>query len=329
MTQTRIDWVRESSSTYENVPLSAYMMNLAVKKGIGFHSEAQEIKAKHIGLLKEYTDAEQLTAIKQLFVVFQIATLSVKHQFPYGFIIWAPKIMQPPLIYVGVQRPRLLFLLLSHEPDQPFRFGTVAFDYRQSKDLLIHANMPKIFADVVQVSYHTFATYPILARIDDGQHYIHLSEFAALQCPFCALCYLHTLGAPQCFMHNASPASTVIHLLGGLDGTGGLSIIGVLARDVSGVIPQWIAIHVVDNHQVRAIADSESFVAYKVATPVVWSPMWYTQSSSMRRVPRQLGTRLIQSHTLDPSGEYLISASTEEWSRLLFALGEAPTEGAN
>ena len=182
--------------------------------------------------------------------------------------------------------------------------------------------MPKIFADVVQVSYHTFTTYPILARIDNGQHYIHLSEFAALQCPFCALCY-------QCFMHNASTASTVIHLLGGLDGTGGLSIIGVLARDVSGAIPQWIAIHVVDNHQVRAIADSESFVAYKVATPVVWSPMWYTQSSSMRRVPRQLGTRLIQSHTLDPSGEYLISASTEEWSRLLFALGEAPTEGAN
>ena len=99
--------------------------------------------------------------------------------------------------------------------------------------------MLKIFADVVQVSYHTFATYPILARIDDGQHYI---------------------------MHNASPASTVIHLLGGLDGTGGLSIIGVLARDVSGTIPQWIAIHVVDNHQVQDLADSKSFVAYKVAT---------------------------------------------------------------
>ena len=103
-------------------------MNLAVKNGVGFHSEAQEIKAKHIGLLKEYTDAEQLTAIKQLFVVFQISTLSVKHEFPYGIIIWAPKTMQPPLIYVGVQRPCLLFLLLSHEPDQPFRFGTVAFD---------------------------------------------------------------------------------------------------------------------------------------------------------------------------------------------------------
>ena len=329
MTQTRIDWVLESSNTYENVTLSAHMLYLAVKNGLGFHSEAQEIKAKHIELLKEYTGAEQLTAIKQLFVVFQIATLSVKHQFPYGFIIWAPKIMQPPLIYVGVQRPCLLFLLLSHEPDQPFRFGTVAFDYRQSKDLLIHANMPKIFADVVQVSYHTFATYPILARIDNGQHYIHLSEFAALQCPFCALCYLHTLGAPQCFMHNASPASTVIHLLGGLDGTGGLSIIGVLARDVSGAIPQWIAIHVVDNHQVQDLADSKSFVAYKVATPVVWSPMWYAQSSSMRRMPRQIGTQLIQSHTLDPSGEYLIFASTEEWSRLLFALGEAPTEGVN
>ena len=192
-----------------------------------------------------------------------------------------------------------------------FALETVAFDYRQSKALLIHANMPKLFADVVQVSYHTFATYPILARIDNGQHYIHLSEFAALQCPFCALCYLHTLGAPQCFMHNASPASTVIHLLGGLDGTGGLSIIGVLARDVSGAIPQWIAIHVVDNHQVQDLTESKSFVAYKVATPVVWSPMWYTQSSSMRRMPRQLGTQLIQSHTLDPSGEYLIFTLTQ------------------
>ena len=326
MTQTGIDWLRESSSTYENVTLSAHMMNLAVQNGIGFYSEAQEIKAKHFGLLKEYTGVEQLTAIKQLFVVFQIATLSVKHQFPYGFIIWAPKLMQPPLIYVGVQRPCLLFLLLSDEPDQPFRFGTVAFDYRQSKDFLIHANMPKVLADVVQVSYHTFTTYPILARIDDGQHYIHLSEFAALQCPFCALCYLHTLGAPHCFMHNASPASTVIHLIGGLDGTGGLSIVGVLARDDSVATPQWIVIHVVDNHQVRAIVDSDFFVAYKVATPLVWSPMWYTQSSSMRRMPRQLGTRIIQSHTLDPLGEYLISARTEEWSRLLFALGEAPTE---
>ena len=37
----------------------------------------------------------------------------------------------------------------------------------------------------------------------------------------------------------------------------------------------------------------------------------------------------VGSHTLDPSGEYLIFASTEEWSRLLFALGEAPTEGVN
>ena len=68
-------------------------------------------------------------------------------------------------------------------------------------------------------------------------------------------------------MHNASTASTVIHLLGGLDGTGGLSIIGVLARDVSGAIPQWIAIHVVDNHQVQDLADSKSFVAYKVCHP--------------------------------------------------------------
>jgi len=100
MTQAGIDWLRESSSTYENVTLSAHMINLAVQNGIGFYSEAQEIKAKHFDLLKEYTSVERLTAIKQLFAVFQIATLSVKHQFPYGFIIWAPKLMQPPLIYV-------------------------------------------------------------------------------------------------------------------------------------------------------------------------------------------------------------------------------------
>ena len=35
------------------------MLYLAVKNGLGFHSEAQEIKAKHIELLKEYTGAEQ------------------------------------------------------------------------------------------------------------------------------------------------------------------------------------------------------------------------------------------------------------------------------
>ena len=37
---------------------------------------------------------------------------------------------------------------------------------------------------------------------------------------------------------------------------------------VSGATPQWIVIHVVDNHQVRAIADSEFFVAYKVCHPL-------------------------------------------------------------
>ena len=103
--------------------------------------------------------------------------------------------------------------------DQPFRFGTVAFDYRQSKDLLIHCQYAKrFFADVVQVSYHTFATYPILARIDNGQHYIHLSEFAALQCPFlCLVLPAHTWCPTVFYAQTLSTASTVIHLLGGLD----------------------------------------------------------------------------------------------------------------
>lgn len=43
-------------------------------------------------------------------------------------------------------------------------------------------------------------------------------------------------------------------------------------------------------------------------------------------MPRQIGTQFIQTHTPDAIGEYLISANTEEWCRLLFALDEAPME---
>ena len=118
-----------------------------------------------------------------------------------------------------------------------------------------------------------------------------------------------------------------MHLVGGLDGTGGLSIIGTIATDVNAAATSWIVTHVIDNHQVHAIVGSEHFTASKVATPLVWSPMWYAHSSTLRQMPRQLGTRIIESHTLDFTGEYLISASTEEWSRLLFARDEVPMEG--
>ena len=328
LTQHGIEWLRASSKTYENVTLSAYMVKLAVQNGIGIHADTQEIKTKHIQLLQEYTGCEQLSAIKQLFVVFQIATLSVLHQFPFGFIIWAPKVMQPPLVYVGAQRPCLVFLMLSHEPGQPFKFGTVAFDYRQGQDYFAHAKIPKILADVVQLSYQTLATFPITVRINEGQQYIHLSEFAALQCPFCALCYLHSLGASPCFLHNVTPANAIMHLVGGLDGTGGLSIIGTVATEVEVDIDaaRWIVTHVIDNHQVHFVAGLEAFTASKVAIPLVWSPMWYAHTSTLRRMPRQLGTQIMDSHMLDPTGEYLITANTEEWSRLLFAREEVPME---
>ena len=70
MTQMGIDWLRESSSTYENVTLSAHMMNLAFQNGIGFHTEAQEIKAKHIELLKEYTGFEATHSHQTTFCCF-------------------------------------------------------------------------------------------------------------------------------------------------------------------------------------------------------------------------------------------------------------------
>ena len=238
------------------------------------------------------------------------------------------KLCNPPCVYVGAQRPCLVFLILSQEPDQPFKFGTVAFDYRQDQDYLAHVKIPSIFADVVQLSYHALSTFPITVRIDEGQQYIHLSEFAALQCPICALCYLHSLGASPCFLHQVTPANAVIHLVGGLDGTGGLSILGTIATEVEVGIDtaSWIVMHVLDNQQVQSVAGIGDFTALKIAIPVVWSPMWYAHASTLRRMPRQLGTRLMGSHIADVAGEYLITANTEEWSRLLFARDDAPME---
>ena len=328
LSQYGLEWLRDSAHTYENITLSAHMIQLAVQNGIGFRTENQEIRTKHAQLLQEYTSSEQLKAIEQLFVVFQIATLSSLHQFPFGFLIWAPKVMQPPTVYVGAQRPCLIFLILSQEPDQPFKFGTVAFDYRQERDYLAHSRIPNIFADVVQLSYHSFATFPITVRVNEGQQYIHLSEFAALQCPICALCYLHSLGAAPCFLHQVTPANAVMHLVGGMDGTGGLIILGTIAAESEVTIDavKWIVVHILDNQQAQCIAEIETFAPCQHVVPVCWSPMWFAHTSTQRRMPRQIGTRLIDSHTADPSGEYLISSHTEEWSRLLFARNEAPME---
>ena len=80
--QIRMEWLQDSASTYENVTLSAYMLKLAFQGGIGFHIDAQDIKRKYAELLREYTEAEKLTAIRQLFAVLQVATLSATHQFP-------------------------------------------------------------------------------------------------------------------------------------------------------------------------------------------------------------------------------------------------------
>ena len=118
--QYGLDWLRESAHTYENITLSAHMIQLAVQSGIGYRTENQEIRIKHAQLLQEYIAVERLKAVEQLFIVFHVATLSSLHQFPFGFLIWAPKVMQPPIAYVGAQRPCLIFLILSQEPDQPF-----------------------------------------------------------------------------------------------------------------------------------------------------------------------------------------------------------------
>ena len=329
LSQYGLEWLRDSAYTYENINLSAHMMRLAVQNGIGFHTENQEIRTKHAQLFQEYTASEHLKAIEQLFVVFQIATLSSLHQFPFGFCIWAPKIMQPPLVYVGSQHPCLIFLILSQEPDQPFKFGTVAFDYRQDRDYLAHTRISRICADVVQLSYQSFVTFPITVRVNEGIQYIHLSEFATLQSPICSLCYLHSLGAAPCFLHQVTPSDAVMHLVGGMDGTGGLIILGTIAADYKVTLEtvKWIVIHILDNQQAQGVTGIEAFIPCQHAISICWSPIWFAQSPTHQTMPRQIGTRLIESHTVDLAGEYLISSYTEEWSRLLFARDEAPMEG--
>ena len=95
------------------------------------------------------------------------------------------------------------------------------------------------------------ASFPITVRVNEGQQYIHLSEYAALQCPICALCYLHSLGAAPCFLHQVTPANAVMHLVGGMDGTGGLIILGTIAAESEVTIEavKWIVVHVLDNQQ--------------------------------------------------------------------------------
>ena len=164
----------------------------------------QEIKSKYLELLQAYTSGDKLTAIEQLFTLLQVATLGPTHQFSFGFIIWAPKTVQPPLIYLGAQKPSLLFFLIAQDTDQPFQFGTAAFDYQQDFDFLSSSTILKFPADVVQLTHNIISNYPITIRIDESKQFIHLSEFAAIQSPICAMCFLSTAGArPVLFIHQA------------------------------------------------------------------------------------------------------------------------------
>ena len=64
----------------------------------------------------------------------------------------------------------------------------------------------------------------------------------------------------------------------------------------------------------------------RIAVSLIWSPAWYAQQTVVRQAPRQIGKRLLHANVVDQVGEYLIFSGTEEWSRLLISLGEAPPE---
>ena len=326
LVQANMEWLRKSSITYENVTLSARLLKLAVECGIGSSIEIQSVRSKYVTLLQEYTADEKLAAIAQLYTILQVATFGSTHRFPFGFIIWAPKLFQPSLIYVGAQKPCLLFLVISQETDQPFQFGTVAYDYLQQTDFLTNCNVPRLLADVVQLTNNTMTPYPMTVRIEHGKQFIHLSEFATIYCPFCAICFLSTLGARPCFIHNAGSVTSISHIVGGLDGTGGLSLIGPITATIQTATPEWIVIHVVDNEQVQALVDTNLVSAFRSVLPFLWSPAWYAHHNLSRTVSRQLVKSLLQNNAIDGYGEYLVFSGTEEWSRLLISLGEAPPE---
>ena len=321
-----MEWLRKSSITYENVTLSARMIKLAIECRIGSSIEVQSVRSKYVALLQEYTAEEKLAAISQFFTILQVATFGSTHRFPFGFIIWAPKLFQPPLIYVGTQKPCLLFLVISQETDQPFQFGTVAYDYLQETDFLTNCNIPRLLADVVQLTNNTMTPYPMTVRIEEGKQFVHLSEFATICCPFCAICFLSTFGARSCFIHTAGTITSISHLVGGLDGTGGLSLIGPITATSQTATPEWVVIHVVDNERVQELVDSKVISTFRSALPFLWSPAWYSHHNLSRSAPRRLGKSLLHMNAIDGSGEYLIFSGTEEWSRLLMSLGEAPPE---
>ena len=169
-------------------------------------------------------------------------------------------------------------------------------------------------------------TYPLTLRIDEAKHFIHLSEFAAIRSPICAMCFLSTVGARPCFVHTPGTTDTVLHLLGGLEGTGGLSIVGVITRTAQTLTPNWVIVHVVDNEQVQPLLNTGEVSPCRVSMPFIWSPAWYAQQTSVRQAPRQIGKRLLHANAVDEVGEYLIFPGTEEWSRVLISVGEAPPE---
>ena len=64
------------------------------------------------------------------------------------------------------------FSLISQEADQPFQFGTAAYDYLQETDFLVNCNIPRLLADVVQLTNIVMTPYPLTVRIEEGKQFV-------------------------------------------------------------------------------------------------------------------------------------------------------------
>ena len=137
-------------------------------------------------------------------------------------------------------------------------------------------------------------------------------DFAFLAWP-CTGRPKHTSG----FLHSSGTTASVLHLFGGLEGTGGLSIVGAIAGTAQTLTaqtltPDWVVVHVVDNGQVQTFIDTGEASPCRIALPLIWSPAWYAQQTVVRQAPRQIGKRLLHANGVDEGGEYLIFSGTEE-----------------
>lgn len=116
---------------------------------MGYYSKNNEDRQIQTKILQEATSTEEPHAINQMSMIMQVGTLGKSHLFPFGFIIWAPKLMGSHLSILVRMNHVFFFSSLPGNQTNLFKYGTVAYHYRKEHNYLRDASFPKHFADLV------------------------------------------------------------------------------------------------------------------------------------------------------------------------------------